>query len=141
VIAYIDSSVLMRIILVQASPLPEWGELEHGVSSELLVVEGFRTFDRLWHNDELTEADLVEKRPKFRKFLRRLDLRPLDRAVLNLAARSLPTTLAALDAIHLATAIRYRAAQPPDERPIAFATHDHQLARAARAMNFEVLGA
>jgi predicted nucleic acid-binding protein len=141
VIAYIDSSVLMRIILVQASPLPEWGELERGVSSELLVVEGFRTFDRLWHSNELTETDLAEKRPTFRKFLRRLDLRPLDRAVLDLAARPLPTTLAALDAIHLATAIRYRAAQPPDERPIVFATHDTQLARAARAMHFEVLGA
>jgi predicted nucleic acid-binding protein len=131
----------MRIVLVQASPLPEWGNLEHGISSELLAVEGFRTFDRLWHNDELTENDLAEKRPKFRRFLRRLDLRPLDRAVLNLAARSLPTTLATLDAIHLATAIQYRATQPPDERPLLFATHDQQLARAARAMNFEVLGA
>ena len=77
-IAYIDSSVLMRIVLVQASPLPEWGDLEHGVSSELLALEGFRTFDRLWHSDELTETDLAEKRPKFRKFLRRLDLRPLN---------------------------------------------------------------
>jgi predicted nucleic acid-binding protein len=141
VIAYIDSSVLMRIILVQASPLAEWGDLQRGVSSELLVLEGFRTFDRLWHNDELTEADLAEKRPIFRRFVRRLDLRPLERAVLHLAARSLPTSLAALDAIHLATAIRYRAAQPPDERPLLFATHDTQLARAARAINFEVIGA
>lgn len=35
----------------------------------------------------------------------------------------------------------YRSAQPPDERPLLFATHDTQLARAARAMHFEVIGA
>jgi hypothetical protein len=35
----------------------------------------------------------------------------------------------------------YRSAQPSDERPILFATHDLALARAARAMHFEVIGA
>ncbi len=35
----------------------------------------------------------------------------------------------------------YRAGQPVDERPIVFATHDVALAKAAAAMNFEVIGA
>ena len=35
----------------------------------------------------------------------------------------------------------FRGKQPEDERPILFATHDKQLARGARAMNFDVLGA
>jgi hypothetical protein len=34
----------------------------------------------------------------------------------------------------------YRAGQPPDERPILFATHDVALAAAAKAMHFDVIG-
>ena len=139
-IAYIDASVLMRIVLGQPSTLPEWDDLELGVSSALLTVEAFRTLDRLWHRNELTETDLVEKRSRLTTFLPRLDIRPLDERVLERAAQPLPTSLATLDAIHLATAILYRASQPDDERPIFFATHDDQLARAARALNFDVLG-
>lgn len=117
-IAYIDSSVLLRIVLNQDDPLEEWGELEAGVSSALLTVEGHRTFDQLWHRNELTEAELHEKTVLFDTFIPRLDIRPLDDRVLAVASRPLPTTLATLDAIHLATAILYRTAQPKDERPI-----------------------
>jgi len=35
----------------------------------------------------------------------------------------------------------YRQEQPRHEPPIVIATHDHQFAAAARAMNFDVLGA
>jgi predicted nucleic acid-binding protein len=141
VIAYLDSSVLMRIILAEPNPLVEWPDLHGGVSSALLAVEGFRTFDRLWHRNELTEEELAAKRETFRTFLGRLDIRTLDQNVLDTASQPLPTSLTTLDAIHLATAILYRAAQPDNERPILFATHDNQLATAARAMHFEVIGA
>ena len=100
VIAYLDSSVLLRIIFGEPNPLDEWREL-HGS----------------------------------------LDIRTLDEHVLDVAAQPLPTPLTTLDAIHLATAIIARASQPDGERPILFATHDKQLATAARAMHFEVIGA
>jgi predicted nucleic acid-binding protein len=57
-----------------------------------------------------------------------------------MASESLPTSLATLDAIHLATARTYRDSQPSNERPISFATHDHALSKAASAFHFEVLG-
>jgi predicted nucleic acid-binding protein len=86
------------------------------------------------------DDDLLEKQREIADILRRLDYVPLTLPVLDHAARPLPAVLGALDAIHLATAILYRASQPSDERPIFFATHDEQLARAARALNFDVLG-
>jgi hypothetical protein len=52
----------------------------------------------------------------------------------------MPAIVAALDALHLVSAVLYRSAQPKDGRPIYFATHDGQLAAAARALHFEVLG-
>ncbi|MFP5245440.1 MAG: PIN domain-containing protein [Thermoanaerobaculia bacterium] len=140
-IAYIDASVLMRIVLRQDDPLRQWGDLEHGVSSALLSVEAYRTLDQLWRRNQLTDSELTEKRGILTTFLPRLDLYPIDAAILNLASQSFPTPLRTFDAVHLATAVAYRAAQPHDERPLVFATHDRELARAAESMRFEVIGA
>ena len=137
-IAYIDTSVLMRIVLQAPDPLKEWDDLRDAVTSRLLHVEALRTLDQLWHWGKLTEDEVAEKRSRLHAFLPQLDVLPLDEAVLDLAAQPLPTSLASLDAIHLATALRYRATR---DRPLLFATHDLQLARAARAMHFEVVGA
>jgi predicted nucleic acid-binding protein len=57
--------------------------------------------------------------------------------VLELAAKPLPSPLKTLDSIHLATALLWRDANKSE---LVFATHDEQLARAARALNFQVLG-
>ncbi|HYI10821.1 MAG TPA: type II toxin-antitoxin system VapC family toxin [Thermoanaerobaculia bacterium] len=139
-IAYLDSSVLMRIILQEANPLREWDELVVGVSSVLISVEGYRTLDQLWHRNQLDENDVAEKRLLLETFLPRLDLKELTPDVLKLASNALPTPVRTLDALHLATAMLYRMTQPGDERPIFFATHDVQLAKAAKAMHFDVIG-
>ena len=140
-IAYIDSSVLLRIVLKQDDALPEWKSLHGGVCNDLLFVESRRTLDRYWRQDLLNDTDLATKIAETEILLQRLDKVRLTRHILYLAAQPYPAILGTLDAIHLASALSYRAIQPPNERPIYFATHDVQLARAARAMNFEVLGA
>src|SRR4028119_240991 len=115
----------MRIVLHAPNSLHEWNELHGGVASSLLRVEGNRTLDQLWHRGKLTEDDLADKRFRFNTFLPRIEILPLSDSVLDLAAQPLPTSLASLDAIHLATAILYRATQSASERPLLFATHDH----------------
>lgn len=140
-IAYIDSSVILRIVLPEGPPLREWPQLEGGVSSPLVAVECHRTLDRYWLQGRLDAEEVEAKRHQVATILRRLEPVPLDETALHRAAQPFPTIIATLDAIHLTSAILYRAAQPLDERPLLFATHDTQLARAARAMNFEVLGA
>jgi predicted nucleic acid-binding protein len=139
--AYIDASVVLRIILEQDGPLREWNRLEVGVSSRLLEVECYRTIERLWRQRELDDAELELKRTKLAQLLRYIELLEIDRPVIALATRPFPTHVASLDAIHLATAILYRKAQRDDERPIHFAKHDVALARAATAMHFDVIGA
>ncbi len=61
----------------------------------------------------------------------------LDRAVLRRASEPFPTPLGTLDAIHLATALYWRDLKGED---LTFATHDRQLAQAARMMGFAVVG-
>ena len=137
-IAYIDSSVILRIVLPESPRLREWPQLEGGVASPLVAVECHRTLDRYWLQGRLDADQLEAKRREATAILTRLEPVPLDESALHKAAQPFPTIIATLDALHLASAILYRAAQPPDERPIVFATHDTQL---ARAMNFEVVGA
>lgn len=58
-IAYIDSSILLRIVLEQPNTLAEWPELTGGVASPLLSVE--RTIDRFWRLDDLDEETYAAK--------------------------------------------------------------------------------
>ena len=46
-IAYVDASVLLRFALGQPDALPEWRQIERGVSSALVRTESLRTLDRL----------------------------------------------------------------------------------------------
>lgn len=140
-IAYIDSSILLRVVLQQPDTLAEWPELTQGVASPLLGVECHRTIDRLWRLDDFDEETYAAKQRETQTFLARFEMVPLDDSILQMAAQPFPIIVRTLDAIHLASAMSYRAALPPDERPLLFATHDTQLARAARAMHFEVIGA
>ncbi len=55
---------------------------------------------------------------------------------LERAAEPFPTLLGSLDAIHLASALLARTLVDD----LGFATHDEELATAARAMGFRVLG-
>ncbi len=101
-IVYLDSSVVLRIVLGQVAPLGEWGEIQAGISSTLLLVECRRTLDLLWHRGIMTDETYASKSVATITLMRRVDLRPLDEGVLDVAMSPFPTPLATLDAMHLA---------------------------------------
>jgi len=139
--AYIDTSVVMRIVLGQPEPLKEWNNLDLGISNELLRVECFRTLDRMWRQQTLNDAQLEQKRSDVETIVSHIEIVPFSKRIFDIAAQAFPTVIATLDALHLATAILYRSSQQLDERPIVMATHDRALAKAATALHFEVIGA
>jgi len=47
VTAYLDSSVILRLVRSEPSPLLEWPEIRQGVTSSIAEVEVLRTLDRL----------------------------------------------------------------------------------------------
>jgi len=138
VIAYIDSSVLLRVVLRQANPLPEWSSIDDGVVSSLVHLEVTRTLERLRLEGELAEDELHATEATAGEILNRMITLELDQRVVDFAAQTLPHPLGTLDSLHLASAMMYRQIQPEG---IVLATHDKSLARAARAMHFEVIGA
>ena len=137
-IAYVDASVLLRVLLGEPGRLREWRQLETAVSSALAEVEVLRTLDRLRLREQLTLDEAADRRGAAIRVLHAVSLAEVSAPILRRAADPFPTPLGTLDAIHLATALAWRDARHP---ALLVATHDAQLALAARACGFEVVGA
>jgi predicted nucleic acid-binding protein len=137
-IAYVDASVVLRLVLGQPHALREWRSIDTAVASALVEVECLRTLDRLrLRGGVLLDRDLAVRREAVFELLRRFEVVAVERPVLARAALPLPTTLGTLDAIHLATAALWRETQGAE---LAMATHDTGLGTAARASGFSVIG-
>ncbi len=136
-IAYVDASVLLRLALHQRNALPEWRDIERGVSSTLITTESLRTLDRLRVRAHLPDAEVATRRAAILQLVGSLELVEIDAAVLDRAAQPMPTDIGTLDAIHLATALLWKDMSRLD---LVMATHDSALGLAARAHGLPVLG-
>ena len=136
-IAYLDSSVLLRVVLRQDDRLAEWHEIEHAVTSALTEVECLRTLDRLRQRGGIEAVALSTQREAVYRLLDEVEVVELGRAVLGRAGQPFATSLATLDALHLSTALTWSEHSP---EPPVMATHDGELAVAARASGLRVVG-
>lgn len=136
-IAFLDSSVLLRIVLGQRDKLAEWPSILTGVASGLIEVECLRTIDRLRLAAGLSDEETAIRREAVYRLMEAIEIIEPVAAVLRRAAQPLPTPLGTLDSIHLATASVWRESRAKD---LTFATHDRALALAARASGFRVVG-
>ncbi|THJ24802.1 MAG: type II toxin-antitoxin system VapC family toxin [Nitrospira sp. CG24E] len=136
-IAYLDSSTVLRIILGQANALKEWRSITQGVASALVEVECLRTLDRLRLAEGLEDAEIAIRREAVFRLLEAVEVVELTRPVLARASQPLPTALGTLDAIHLATALLWK---DRSGAALVMATHDDALATAARASGLRVVG-
>ncbi len=137
-IALLDTSVLARKLLGEPQPLDAWNEIEEAYASRLVPVEMGRLIDRLRLNGTIDDEQVVQLHQELQQVLRAIDVVAITDEVLRGAAGPMPTVMGTLDAIHLATAVELRR---EIGRPLSVATHDLQLARAARALGFTVAGA
>lgn len=136
-IAYLDASVALRLVLGEANRLAEWAGLNSAVASALTEVECLRTLDRLARLGLLTADELVERRTAIYRLLESVELVDVARPVLRRASEPFSTPLGTLDAIHLSTALIWREAR---DRELVMATHDRALATAARSVGLQVIG-
>lgn len=136
-IAYVDSSVILRVVLSQPDRLNEWGKIATGVVSRLAEVECMRTLDRLRISGHLTVEESALRRETVYQILDALDIVEITSPILHRAAQPMVAQLGSLDAIHLATAELWRDIRG---REMIFATHDRSLGLGARASGFKVAG-
>lgn len=136
-IAYLDTSALLRLVLREPGALDELRSYDALVSSELIAVESARTIDRLRLQGALTSDEAATRLRTLNEWLEAVDLVLLRPTVLSRAAEPMPMPLGTLDALHLATALIWRDRMGPLR---VVATHDVALGAAARAFGFDVLG-
>ena len=135
--AYLDSSVVLRVVLGQAGVLAEWQDIRAGVASALVEVECLRTLDRFRLRRRIADAEIAAQRAAVYRLLETVELVEPDRTVLARAFQPMPTELGTLDAIHLITALLWRERHDAD---LVMATHDLALGTAARASGLRVVG-
>jgi predicted nucleic acid-binding protein len=137
VIAYLDASVVLRLVLGEPHYLKEWKRVESGVASALTEVECLRTLDRLSRQGVLSPDQLAERRTAVYRLMEAVEVVDVGRPVLRRASEPFPTPLGILDAIHLATALAWGDAR---NEALVLATHDKVLGTAAQAMGLQVVG-
>ena len=135
--AYVDSSVVLRIVFGEPGRLEAFDRVEYGVASEVLKVECLRTIDRLRIRLPLDDAEVSRRSEAVFKVLDRMELVLLSAPILERSSQPFPTSLGTLDALHLASALLWRQGEGKD---LVFLTHDHELGMAARSVGFQVLG-
>lgn len=136
-IAYVDASVLMRVVLRQREMLREWTSIKKGIASALVEVEALRTLDRLRLTAGIGDEELTLRRDAVYRIVATLEIVEPTLPVLRRAAQPLPVALGTLDAIHLATATLWRELRGQD---LVMATHDRALGLAAQASGLRVFG-
>lgn len=136
--AYVDSSAVLRVVLGQPGALMPTDALAAGVTSELTRVECLRALDRLRRRGVLDAVQASAALGALESVSAGLSVIDLDKLVLSRAAMPFGVPVGTLDAIHLASALLWRERNGPLE---VFATHDAELALAARFAGFEIVGA
>jgi predicted nucleic acid-binding protein len=133
---YVDSSVLLRVVLREPGRVPIWSKITTAISSELIRLECLRTIDRARVRVGFDDPRIARYRADILEAVDSFDLIALDGTVLARASDPFPTLLGSLDAIHLASARLMR--EEVDD--LVFATHDEELGVAAHATGFDVHG-
>ena len=133
---YLDSSAILRILLMDRTGWTEIAAYPRRVTSELSRVECLRTLDRVRIERRLDEAAQATQRASLDAILRDVDTIAINHAILARAAEPMPSVLGTLDAIHLATALLW---QEEHDEEVAMATHDTALARVARTFGMPIV--
>jgi predicted nucleic acid-binding protein len=135
--AYLDSSVVLRVVLGQPGRWRDWRDVTLGIGSGLVEVECLRTLDRLRLEGALSNEELALRREAVYRLMEEMEMVEPTTPVLRRASQPMPVPLGILDAIHLATALLWRETREMD---LVLATHDRALAAASRASGLRVAG-
>jgi|SRR6516165_1140488 predicted nucleic acid-binding protein len=133
---YLDTSVVVRVLLREPNPVRSWGQWNKAYSSALWRVEALRTVDRLRLTHDISDTEVAELVREIQIAHETFAIHPVTNRILQRASETFPTVVGTLDAIHLATALSIRELEKLD----LLLTHDSQLGTAARSLGFDVIG-
>ena len=121
---YVDTSVVLRVLLRQRGAIRDWSRWDVVCSSELLKVEARRVLDRLRLESLLDDSRVAEAHDELARIEESIAFVSLTPSRSRASCRfRCPLSVKTLDAIHLASAVLYR---EPETGEITFVSHDAQ---------------
>ena len=129
-VAYLDSSVLLRHILLGEEPIRHALEFPRVVSSELIEIECRRVLHRYRLAGELTDETLTVARERLDEVLAGIDLLEMSSQIKRRAMDPFPVNVRTLDALHIATALMVA----EDDDGVVLFSHDEGMNRCARSL-------
>ena len=133
---YVDSSVVLRYLLIGDKGLLEIDDFEKRGSSELLFIECSRVLHRYRLDGKLTDPQLQEAISHFNEIYDAFHIFDIGPNVKRRSAGSFPTTIGTLDALHLSTAILW---SDQEQVPFVIYTYDEQMKTCAQVMGMRTL--
>ena len=134
-IAYADSSAILRTILSQPGAFGSWTKCTLVATSALAWIECSRAIERLRLVSSIDDKQRAKISSKAREFFDQLTVFDVNDSILEGAAGSFPTVVGTLDAIHLYTAILWKSSSNLD---VVMVSHDEQLNTAALASGLRI---
>ena len=134
-VAYLDSSLVLRHILLGERQIAPAFECERTVSSELMEIECRRVLQRCRMEGDLDDQGFLVALSRLEALLRGLDLVEMSAWIKRRAMESFPVSIKTLDALHLATALKLVERSSADSMSVF--THDRSMNLCARALGFE----
>ena len=129
-VAYLDSSVLLRHILLGEVPIRHALEFPRVVSSELIEIECRRVLNRCRLAGEFDDEALALARERLDAVLSGIDLLELSAQIKQRAMDPFPVHVRTLDALHIATVLAVAA----DAGGTALFSHDRGMNVCARSL-------
>jgi predicted nucleic acid-binding protein len=133
-IAFVDTSVVLRFVLEGDISLHQAFAATVTSCSELLWIESMRVAQRLRLDGTLTDEGLAEAVSRISACYSSFRVYLLDEEIKRAAAGPFPTVIGTLDALHLACAHR-SASNYPGETLLLY-SYDTQMNLCARALGF-----
>jgi len=132
VVAYLDSSVVLRHILLGDASIEHAVACGQVISSELLEIECRRVLHRYRLYGDLDDTGFIEASKRLNDVLTGVSTLALSDVVKKRASGPFPVHVKTLDALHLASALTFAAAYA-DETVLVF-SHDAGMNRGALAL-------
>jgi predicted nucleic acid-binding protein len=136
-ICYVDSSVVLRYLLMHDSVFTRSSQFNVVGSSELLIIECNRVLDRYRLENQITDAELAEVKQRFQRIVDGLHIIELSQSVKTRAAGSFPTVIGTLDALHLASLLIWR--ESASEERFLLLSADQQMLTCAAALGVSLI--
>ena len=129
---YIDSSVILQILLGSNNSIIDFSQYAHKISSELLIIECNRVVDRYRLEGLLNDEQTSDVKQNLQKMTDGMFIVEISETVKLRARGSFPTVIGTLGSIHLSTAILWKEYEKTDE--LIIISHDKQMCLCARAL-------